>query len=247
MTTVTIHQPDFAPWLGFFDRLNNADIFVVLDDAQFLKNGWHNRDKIKNTNGQPLWLTVPVLTKGRGLQKINEVKINLNGNWKDKHLKTLYYCYKDCEHFKDVYWMVEIAYASPEKSLLWFNFKLILNILEMLTNSTDKLYVYLASELGIKDKATNRLVKICQHFGADKYLSGIGAKEYLEVEKFEKAGIEVVWQQFEHPVYPQQFGEFVPGLSALDYLFNCGPSELWRKKHGETMDRVLGEYERAEI
>jgi len=121
---VTIHQPDFFPWLGFFDRWQKSDIYIVLDDVQFLRCGWHHRDKIKTQNGVQ-WLTVPVQKKGRYHQTIKEVKINNQENWNQKHLKTIQTAYKKAPNFDLVFGKLSEIYNREYDLLIEFNMDLL--------------------------------------------------------------------------------------------------------------------------
>ncbi|NOZ28633.1 MAG: WbqC family protein [Chloroflexi bacterium] len=218
MTTVCIHQPDFAPWIGFFDRLIQSDIFVVLDNVQFLRRGWHNRDKIKTAHGT-MWLTVPVKKKGRYGQLIREAEIDNTRRWREEHLKSLQTWYGGAPHFDAYFPGVREIYLRNHRLLIDLN----MDLLAFLMAAFDiQVEIRKASSLPVTGKRTDLLVEIVKAVGGDVYLSGLGARAYLEEEKFARAGIRVVWQEFEHPVYPQLYGEFIPNLSSLDFLFNCG-------------------------
>lgn len=218
MTTVCIHQPDFAPWIGFFDRLIQSDIFVILDDVQFLRRGWHHRDKIKTAHGT-MWLTVPVRKKGRYGQRINEVEIDNSRPWREEHLKSLQTWYGRAPYFDRYFPSVREIYERGHRLLIDLNLALLDFLMEAFAI---RVRTCLASTLDVTGKRTDRLVAIVKAVGGDVYLSGLGARAYLEEEKFTREGIEVIWQRFEHPVYPQLYGEFIPNLSSLDFLFNCG-------------------------
>lgn len=211
---VTIHQPDFLPWLGFFDRWQKSDLFIVLDDVQFLRRGWHHRDKIKAPNGIQ-WLTVPVIKKGRYHQLINEVEIDNNDNWRQKHLKTLKFSYSKGPNIERIFNCIEKIYGLKHKLLIDFNMDLLKFCADILEIKTS---VVLASTFSVKSKSSQRLVDLVKVVGGDKYLTGSASKAYLNEKAFEEAGIKVCWQKFDHPEYPQLYGGFKKMLSVLDFL-----------------------------
>lgn len=216
MKTVVIHQPDFIPYLGFFHRLLYADLFVILDDVQFLRRGWHHRDKIKTVNGDS-WITVEV-KKAHQQTKINQMLLN-QSDWKQQHLKMLIYSYKKAKYFNEIYPFVEQCYAQNNDRLMDFNMTLIQMMMKLLDINVGIKY---SSEYNLATTSNELLVDILRKVSATHYLSGIGAKDYFKSNPFDEAGISVVWQDFKHPIYPQLHGEFIPYLSTLDMLFNCG-------------------------
>ena len=118
--SVVIHQPDFIPWIGFFERLIRADFYVVLDNVQYIRRGWHHRDRIKTDSGSA-WLTVPVKNKGRFEQLINEVEIDDSQNWRSKHLKTLHQNYNKSKYYSSVYPKIEAIYLQNHRLLIDLN------------------------------------------------------------------------------------------------------------------------------
>lgn len=220
MTTVCIHQPDFAPWLGFFDRLLEADIFVILDNVQFVRSGWHHRDKIK-TPGGAQWLTVPVIKKGRYHQAINEVEIDNSRDWRAKHLRTIQTFYGKADCFDEVYPAIDDIYAGKCDRLIDLNMRLLVWLMERMKIDID---IRFASELGVKGAKNDLLVGIVQSVSGDLYLTGQGARSYLDEKRFAEAEIGVRWQSYRHPTYPQLHDPFIPQLSSLDCLLNCGPA-----------------------
>ena len=221
--TVCIHQPDFMPWLGFFHRLIHSDLFVILDDVQLLRQGWHHRDKIKTSRGAQ-WLTVPIKWKGRTIQKIKDAEIDNTLNWRKKHLKTLQHSYRAAKYFHEIFPEIENIYAHQPKFLIDLNIRLLSLFLEKFNINIP---IVFSSSMSISQKSTELIISILKRVYADKYISGLGAKDYLDEGQFEQAGIDLVWQSFEHPVYPQLHGEFVPMLSAIDFLFNSGGQDLF--------------------
>jgi len=214
--TVVIHQPDFMPYLGFFHRLLYAEIFVILDNVQFLRRGWHHRDKIKINSGEK-WLTIGV-KKASQNTAIKEIILN-EDNWKEQHINLIKQNYKKAEYFTDIFPYIEKLYNKESNTMIDFNIASIEMLLELFDINIQKQF---ASKYKIKTVANELLVDILQATNATHYLSGIGAKDYFVSEPFEKANIEVIWQNFKHPIYPQLHGEFIPYLSSIDLLFNCG-------------------------
>jgi len=211
---VTIHQPDFLPWLGFFDRWQKSDTYIVLDDVQFLRRGWHHRDKIKTQNGIK-WLTVPVLKKSRYHQTIKEVEINNEENWRYKHLKTIQASYGKAPNFDLVYSKLSEIYNRNHDLLISFNMDLLRFCSEMFGISTP---VVFASAFNVKSSGSQRLVDLVKSVEGKGYLTGSGSRDYLDETLFKEAGINVCWQKFEHPAYKQLYGGFEEMLSALDFL-----------------------------
>lgn len=221
MTTVAILQPGFLPWLGFFDQMIRSDRFVYYDDVQFDKHGWRNRNRIKAASG-PAWLTVPVRHSGHHGQSIAETEIDHTRPWSQKMVRTIEQAYARSPHCRRyTQELGEVLCAEPKTTLL---LDLDLRIIELMRRWLEiDTPVVRASALGIEGGQSDRLVAICRHFGADRYLSGNAAKSYLAQELFDAAGISVVWQDYQHPEYRQLHGAFIPYLSALDLVLNLGP------------------------
>ncbi len=218
MKTAVIHQPDFLPYLGFFQRLLRADIFIVLDHVQFVHSnrGWTHRDRIKTAYGER-WLTVSVKKAPRDTA-INKIELS-GGDWREQNLNLIRENYRNAPYFSELYPRIEALYASPV-TLLWeFNMNSIKLLLEWFAID---LPIIFASTLQPEGHKNELLVDLLKKAGADRYLSGTGAKDYFVPEPFLNAAIEVEWQEFQHPAYPQQFGDFIPYLSSIDLLFNCG-------------------------
>jgi hypothetical protein len=214
--TVAVLQPGYLPWLGFFDQMRRADVFVYYDDVQFDKHGWRNRNRIKSPAG-PHWLTVPV--RHHGKPRILDVEIDERAPWARRHVGAIRQFYSrapflerylgDLEELLLRHWqhVVDLDLAAAAKMAEWLGVRT---------------QIERSSCLGIAGERSERLLLICQRFQATRYLSGNAARVYLDVDLFARNGIEVVWQDFHHPIYPQQHGEFVPHLSAIDLLLNCG-------------------------
>lgn len=225
-STVVIHQPDFLPYLGFFHRLLHADKLVLLDDAQFVdgtSRSWTNRDKIKTKQGAR-WITISVAKAPHGTP-INQIRLSEAVDWRANHVRLFEENYRKSDFFAQIFPFIKTLYHQEHSSLLHFNVASI----EMLCELLDvRVETRLSSTLGAVGRKNELLVAILEKVGASRYLSGVGARAYFEAKPYEDAGIEVVWQEFHHPVYPQLFGDFVPFLSAIDLLFNCGVVESRR-------------------
>ena len=220
---VAIHQLHYLPWLRYFHKMAGCDTFVVLDDIQFNKNGWQNRNKIKGPAGAQL-LTVPIRHKwGR---RLDEVQIENKTPWRRKHWQSLVTCYGKAPFFSVHADTIKAAYEKDWQSLNELNAALLRILVKQLGIRTRIVY---SSSLGIKTEATHRLVDICKAMGANAYLTGeYAAQMYLEPELFKAAGVELLYQKYEALVYHQQFDRsgLIPDLSIVDLLFNHGAESL---------------------
>ncbi len=220
---VGIHQPNYLLWLGVFYKIAVCDLFVFLDNVQYTKEGFINRNKIKTPNGAQ-WLTVDVLTKGRPEQKIFEVEINNQVPWATNHWKALHFNYAKAPYFDTFKSDLEAIYHQKWDNLSLLNQTLNILISKMLGIKDTKFL--LASELGVSGESTELLVNICRKVGSDTYLSGFSGTKYMDESLFEKEEIKVIHYDFHHPVYRQQWGEFISNLSIVDLLFNEGENSL---------------------
>lgn len=217
--TVVIHQPDFLPYLGFFHRFLQADLFVALDHAQFVNGtsrSWTHRDKIKTPRGAQ-WLTVSVNKAPRDTP-INAISL-AETDWRKQNLDLARENYRGAPHFDEIFSELEKLYALPCTQLAEFTTASIDMLLGMFDISLPRVESSRLNPVGQKNEL---LVDILRKVEATHYLSGIGARDYFEPTAYSNAGLEVIWQDFKHPVYPQLHGEFVPYLSSIDMLFNCG-------------------------
>lgn len=221
MTVVAIHQPQYLPWLGYFDKLDRCDVFCLLDTVQYKKNEFQNRNRIKTSQGWQ-WLTVPVTY--RFPQRIHEVGVNQTVDWQRKHLEALKTNYSKAPFFDTYYASFEEFYQRSYEMLVDVNVASIELLMELLGFERK---VVLASSLKVDiEDPTLRLVKICQTLGGVAYLSGRDGAKYMDVDMFSGHQINVLFQDFKHPQYPQCYGPFEANLSVVDLLFNCGPESL---------------------
>jgi len=216
---VAAHQPNYLPWAGYFYKMARCDVFVFLDSVQYSRTSYTARCSIKQSDGRASWLSVPVLKKGRYFQNVNEVAIDNQKPWQSEHLKTLESCYSRAPHFKEFAWLPELVCRQKWDNLSQLNRAVIIKLAGQMGLKTKFANL---SELGVKGKSTEMLVSLCNALKADEYLSGSGGKNYLDQELFLQAGIDLKYTEYQPQPYPQLWGEFVPGLSVVDLLFNGG-------------------------
>jgi len=218
---VAAHQPQYLPWLGYFDKIDRADVFVLLDDVQFKKNEWQNRNRIKTAQGWQ-WLTVPVLYKYP--QRIAEVAINNTVKWQHKHSQAILTNYRKAPFYEFLDTVFQEAFSSSWSFISELNTVLVMGLVKVLGIQTP---LHLSSDLGnLPEDPDKRLIAVIKHFGGHAYLAGNGGREYMDLQKYRNHQIEVIFQDFEHPVYDQLFGEFVPNLSVIDLILNHGERSL---------------------
>jgi hypothetical protein len=216
---VSIHQPNFLPWLGYFHKMARADTFVLLDTVAFTKGSYINRVQVKTANG-PRWLTVPVQTAGKLGQRILEVRCDDTIDWRKKIAGVLDANYRNSAHYRAFAGEILGIINSTGDNLAELNIRLVECLAGKLGIST---LTIRSSRMQAQGKATDLLINICRELGADTYLSGSGGANYQEEEEFRAAGIKLVYIDFKHPTYPQLYGGFISGLTSADLLFNCGP------------------------
>ena len=215
-----IHQPQFMPYLGYFDKMDFADCFVFLETVQYKKNEFQNRNRIKTARG-PQWLTVPVQFSFG--DRIDEVGISSQVPWQRKHLQALRTNYAGTRHWEEHQTQLRELYAGDWAKLADLNVASIAWLRQILGIETP---VHWASDISADDNPTQRLVDICAAMGADTYVAGADGAKYMELDRFSASGIAVIFQDYHHPAYEQQFGEFESHLSALDLVLNCGSRSL---------------------
>lgn len=220
MKIISIHQPGYLPWLGFFKKIMYSDVFVFLDDAKFVKRQWHNRNQIRTGNGST-FLTVPIIAHSG--ENINDVKISYDEKWNVNHRKTILYSYNKTLFFEDYWNFFDELYNKKIETLLELNMKIIDFFIKELKIKTKTIF---SSELGINKKKSDLNLEICKTLNADVYLSGIQGKNYLIEDDFKKNEIEVRFQNFQHPIYQQHYQPFIPNMAFIDLLFNEGKNSL---------------------
>ncbi|MGA1980098.1 MAG: WbqC family protein [Sedimentisphaerales bacterium] len=219
-----VMQPTYIPWLGYFDLIDSVDKFVFLDDVKLEKCSWHVRNRIKTPQGE-LYLTIPIRkTVGRDKLIINEALINNEEPWREKHLKSIFCAYRKSVFFNDAYPFTEELVNSEAVRLCDFTVSIITRIANKI--GIDKEFILVSNMKNLSGQKDTRLVSICKEISCEQYLSPQGSAVYIERDspggEFVKNGIELFYHNYEHPVYSQLYGGFLPYMSVIDLLFNCG-------------------------
>ena len=217
-----ILQPGYLPWLGFFEQLHRSDVFVLLDDVQYDKHSWRNRNRIKTAQGVQ-WLTVPVLTHGQGRPLTRDVRIDANAPWRRKHLEAIRQSYRHAPFADWTLTALEPIYARDWERLLDLDLALLQAITGLLDLGRE---IVLSSSLDAPGERVDRLIAICRAVGATGFYEGAAGRDYIDPAAFAAAGVDLEFQDYRHPEYPQQHGPFVPHLSIVDLLCNRGPGSL---------------------
>jgi hypothetical protein len=216
---VAIHQPNFLPWLGYFDKLVRADVFVLLDSVQFPRSGhgeWMNRVRLL-LHGRPAWATAPIRRARKA--RIADVELDDDQPWRAKLLRTIELSYSRAPHFEETFALVEEILAHEERNLAAFNEHGVRRLGEALGIDTE---LARSSDLDAQGTGSDLLAELTVAVGGDVYLSGGGADAYQREESYEERGVTLRYQEFRHPTYPQATPEFVPGLSVVDALMSVG-------------------------
>jgi len=213
---LTAHQPAYLPWLGYFDKIIRSDIYVFLDSVQYEVRSFINRNKIKSSSGG-FWLTVPVKARGHREIALKDIEIDNEQNWKQKHLHSIYLNYKKAPRFAKCYAKLEVIYQKDFQYLADLCLEhLIFWLKELGVEKT----IVRSSQLPINSKKSNLILDLCNYFNAKHYISGTLGKNYLKEEEFQRAGVFLEYQNYQHPVYPQLWGEFLPYMSIVDFWMN---------------------------
>lgn len=219
---ISVHQPQYLAWIGYFHKILKSDAFVFLDDVQYKEREYQNRNRIKTKDGSQ-WLTVPVLKSGQRFIKINEAAIDNGQKWQKRHWKAICSNYSQAPYFKQYSGFFEDLYSRQWDKLVDLNIHMIKGINGILGIQKD---ISLSSQLGVQSAKTQRIIDICRALQADTYLSGQGGKDYLKEELIASAGLKLIYQDFRHPEYVQCYDGFLPYMSMIDMLFNCGKDAL---------------------
>ena len=220
----SILQPSYLPWLGAFDQMARSEVFVFLDDVQYTKNDWRNRNRIKSAGGAS-WLAVPVRTSGRSGQSIRDAEIE-GGAWRRKHWRAISQAYSKAPHWN--------RYSDEIDGLLdsdWTRIsELDIAVTRWMADAFGiEVEFRVSSELGVEaDDPNERLLAVLEAVGADEWYEGAAGASYVDLERFRRHGVRVRFQDYSHPEYPQLWPRhgFISHLSALDLLLNCGPDGL---------------------
>jgi hypothetical protein len=217
---VSTNRPYFAPFPGFFYKAHVCDILVILDNVQFPRGTtWITRNRFKNDQGA-MWITIPVRKKGLGLQQIDDVRICRESRRARKHLLGLKQAYADAPYFSEHLHFIERLFSTAFEKLIDLNMAIIRHLMLNFGINTK---IMRLSDLSIKSKGDELVIDICRYFDASAYVTQSAAHRFLNIDLFEKAGIELRCFKRRSCIYPQLWGDFIPDLSAFDLLFNCGP------------------------
>ncbi|MBV6478494.1 MAG: hypothetical protein HGGPFJEG_01249 [Ignavibacteria bacterium] len=223
-------QPFYLFLRKHFHLIQKSDIYVFMDDTQFVKNGHHNRNRIKGKSGY-IWLTVPVLQKGRYGQKINEVMIDNHTDWKKKHWLSIQHCYSKAPYFKEYSDFFEDCFKKDWEKLSDLNIYLIENISLFLGIKNTKFKILSSMNITTEDP-TQRLIDICEKLNADNFFIGTRAKDYMDDNKWLNTNVRLNYFEPVYNEYPQLFGDFLENCSIIDLLFNAGKDSfefIWGK------------------
>lgn len=219
---VGIHQPNFFPWMGYFDKMDKSDIFILLDEVQLTDSSMTQRNRVLNCNGAPAYLTVAFQKAGYMQKQLREIELNVEVDWQKRQVDFLKGTYGKMPYFNEVWELIKPIYTKQYNKLVDVNYDSICLMKHVLGITTQLVW---QSDLNYpRDAHKNDLIlNLCKSVSADCYLSGNGARKYMDIESFLREGIEVEFQKFEAPAYEQKYAkEFCAGLSMLDVLLNCG-------------------------
>lgn len=216
---LSIHQSQYIPWPAYFKKIALSDKFVILDDVQFQKNGVQNRNKLRNKNGE-FWLTIPV--KGSLGDSIKDKEI-AHDKWKKKHFQSMSQSYSKSPFWDSLKDEIEALYSLETNKLNDINIFFIKFIISKLEIDTE---IIISSNEDFSGKKSDLILNICSNFKASKYLSGTGAKDYLDIDSFKEKGIIVEFMKSLPAIYTQIHGDFMPGLSIIDMMMNTSFEEI---------------------
>ncbi len=211
------NQPTFLPWLGLMEQMAFSDVFVLCDDFQLSTPSWHNRNKIKGPKGVA-WLRIPV--KHAHDQPINATELDDSQKWRKKHLRSIESNYRKAPYF-ETYWPdLQTLYESECSILSDFT----IPMMRYFTKALDlKVSFILSSQLQLEGRKAERAIDLCHKVDCNVAYVAAGTQAYIDTREFKQQGVEVLFQDYTHPVYPQLWGEFISHLGVLDLLMNCGP------------------------
>jgi hypothetical protein len=226
---LSIMQPTFLPWSGYFAIMLQSDAFVFLDSVQFAKRSWQQRNRIITANG-PDWVTVPVFSKGESAQLIQDVQIDTASDWQKKAIRTIQQNYSKAPYFKQYSEELFTILSQGHQPLFLLNQELIFWMMHVLSI---KLPITKSSDLNLPGTRADLLANICEHYQSKIYVSAAGSKEYIDQSTaFQDKGIEVVYNRYLPKPYAQLYGKSDAYVSAIDLIFNLGPAALDHIKSG---------------
>ncbi|MCB1167822.1 MAG: WbqC family protein [Leptospiraceae bacterium] len=237
---LTAHQPVYLPWLGLFHKIALADEFCIFDIVQYQTKDWNNRNRIKTPNGV-IWLSVPVESKNHFEKSVGDIRIVKNG-WNRKHFKSIDLAYRKAPFYTDYIGRVEaILMADEFETLADLNRAFLEFGLEAFGIERP---IHVASEKDFEGKKSDLVLDMAQKLGADCYIFGEQGRNYADLAAFQRAGIQVFFQEYEHPEYSQLHGDFVPGMCFLDLLFNVGAGAFEVMMRGNTTRQEILQFSR---
>lgn len=225
---VAICQPHYLPWIGYFEMIDRVDAFVFLDDVDFIRREWKNRNRIRKEAraDEAKWLSVPIEHDDQRGTPIHRAHI-ADTDWRRRHLDGFRQVYRAARCFDDAFGLLETGLARPAETLAQLNVGLVGDICAYLGIETELLE---SSSLGVDGRKTEKLLGLARALDADRYLANNGSAVYLETERFDEAGIQCRYQDYEHPRYEQRSGDtplpFLSHLAVLDLIANLGPGSL---------------------
>lgn len=231
-----ILQPSYIPWRGYFHQIYKADLFVFYDDVQFDKRSWRNRNRIKTTQGSQ-WLTIPVYSKGAQTENIpiHQIRICWDAPWNREHWTAIKLAYHKAPHFRTYAPLLESFYQQHPALLADFTIDMTIALAKAL--GIHHTQFIRSSELkNIQGARTERLVEILKAVGADHYISGPAARDYIDDEQFEKAGISLEYMRYDYEPYPQLHPPYDPQVSIIDLMFMLGEDAIQyitKETHGK--------------
>lgn len=219
---LSAHQPAYLPWLGYFHKIAISDIFVILDEVQFEKNSFTNRNKIKTSNGSS-WITVPMQMNGHTEKTMKEMKIDNRFNWMEKHWKSIYLNYKKAPYFNLYSDFLKDTYSREWNTLTELTEHMTMYFLNELDIKTK---IYKQSDINTQKKKQELIVELCNKLDSDTFVFGKLGMNYAEKEYFDKNKINIYFQDYEHPTYNQIWGDFIPNLAIIDLMFNVNKENI---------------------
>ena len=237
MTRVSVHQPNFLPWTKLFDKVLGSDVYIAYDSVQYTRSEFHSRQRIAGRDG-PVWLSVPVLTRGRGRQPLCAVELVGDRTWRAAHLRLLTEHYRGAPYFREVMAVLESVYASDDRLLVDLNLRLLRALLDYVGATVR---IARATWFDHGGDNTERIIQLTRAVAGDVHLTSTYGtpRQYVDWTRVSAAGIAVESQQFGEPRYRQQFEPFQPDLSVVDLLFAKGPAAAELLSAHRQLDRVL--------
>jgi hypothetical protein len=217
--TVVMLQPGYLPWIGCFEQIHRADVFVIYDDAQYTKQDWRNRNRVKANNGEAVYLTVPVKRCGTNTI-ISEVLISKDHEWLDKNMQRLKSYYEPALYFSEYFSVLERIFMKKHERLVDLTVDLFFALLDVLGLTRE---ITFSSKLDTTIRGKKRLIAVSKELGGTHCYEGASGRNIYHPNEFLEQGITLEFQDFKCPQYPQLWGDtFIPNLSVVDVLFNCG-------------------------